>query len=107
MFTRVVELTSKTGKSKELSNAINGSALPILQKQGGFVDEILLVSNAEPDRVLALSFWKTRDDAERYHREQYKNLAESLRYLLAAEPLIRTFDMQTSSGLKNVTSRAA
>jgi quinol monooxygenase YgiN len=107
MFTRVVELTSKPGKSKELSNAINGSALPILQKQGGFVDEILLVSNAEPDRVLALSFWKTRDDAERYHREQYKNIAESLRHLLAAEPLIRTFDMQTSSGHKIVAGRAA
>ena len=86
MFTRVVELTSKPGKSKELSNAINENAMPILQKQGGFVDEILLVSNAEPDRVLALSFWKTRDDAERYHREQYKNVAESLRHLLGAEP---------------------
>jgi heme-degrading monooxygenase HmoA len=107
MFTRVIELTSKPNQSKELSNAINERALPILQKQGGFVDEILLVSNAEPDRVLALSFWKTRDDAERYHREQYKNVAESVRHLLATEPLIRTFDMQTSSGLKNVTSRAA
>ena len=107
MFTRVVELTSKPGKAKELSNAINEKALPILQKLGGFVDEILLVSDAEPDRVLALSFWKARDDAERYHREQYKNLAESLRYLFAAEPLMRTFDMQTSSGRKIVAGRAA
>lgn len=107
MFTRVVELTSKTGRSKELSNAINEKALPILQKQGGFVDEILLVSDAEPDRVLALSFWKTRDDAERYHREQYKNVAEALRHLLGTEPMIRTFDMQTSSGHKIVAGRAA
>ena len=58
MFTRAVELTSKPGKSKELSNAINEKALPILQKQSGFVDEILLVSNTEPERVLALSFAK-------------------------------------------------
>ena len=65
MFTRAVELTSKPGKSKELSNAINEKALPILQKQSGFVDEILLVSNTEPERVLALSFCQTRDDAER------------------------------------------
>lgn len=107
MFTRVIELTSKPNKSKELSNAIDEKALPILQKQGGFVDEILLVSNAEPDRVLALSFWKTRDDAERYHREQYKNVAEALRHLLVTEPMIRTFDMQTSSGHKIVAGRAA
>ena len=69
MFTRVVELTSKTGKAKELSNTINEQAVPILKKQHGFVDEIILNSDAEPDRVLALSFWKTKEDAERYHRD--------------------------------------
>src|ERR1019366_9755678 len=107
MFTCAVELTSKPGKSKELSNAINEKALPILQKQSGFVDEILLVSNTEPERVLALSFWQTRDDAERYQREQYKSVAENVRYLLGTEPVIRTFDMHSSSGLKNVIRRAA
>lgn len=107
MFTRVVELTSKPGKSRELSTAINEKAMPILQKQVGFVDEILLVSNTELDRVLALSFWKTRDDAERYQREQYKNVAETLRHLLRAEPVIRTFDVHTSNGLKIVAGRVA
>src|SRR5213592_112694 len=60
MFTRAVELTSKSGKSRDLSNAINEQVVPILKKQAGFVDEIVLVSDAERDRVLALSFWKTR-----------------------------------------------
>lgn len=107
MFTRVVEFISKPGKSKELSSAINEKAVPILQKQGGFVDELLLVSNAEQDRVVSLSFWKTRDDAERYQRDQYKNVAETLRHLLGTEPLIRTFEMHSSSGLKNVVAHAA
>ena len=80
MFTRVVEMTSKPGKSRELSNTINEKVMPILQKQGGFVDEMLLVSNVEPDRVLALSFWKTKEDAERYHRDQYKNVTETVRH---------------------------
>ncbi|MGB7586205.1 MAG: antibiotic biosynthesis monooxygenase [Terriglobales bacterium] len=107
MFTRVLELTSKPGKSRELSNAINEKAVPILQKQGGFVDEMVLVSNAEPDRILALSFWKTKEDAERYHREQYKNITDSLRHLMGSEPTIRNFDVHTSSGLKIVAGRAA
>ena len=55
------------------------------------MDEMLLASNAEPNRVLALSFWKTRDDAERYQREQYKNVAEMVRHLLGTEPIIRPF----------------
>ncbi len=38
MFTRVVELTSKSGKSKDLANAIDEKAVPILRKQRGFVD---------------------------------------------------------------------
>ena len=106
MFSRVVELNSKPGKVKELSNAINEKGMPILKKQNGFVDEIILNAEAEPDRVLALSFWKTKEDAERYHREQYKNIHESLRHLLQTEPNIRTFDVHTWTGQK-VAERAA
>ena len=65
MFTRVVELITKQGKSKELSNTITEKVLPILKKQKGFVDETLLVSDAPDNRILALSFWSTREAAER------------------------------------------
>ena len=60
MFTRTVEVTTKSGKAKELSNTINKKVLPILKKQAGFVDETVLVSDTEPSRVLALSFWNSR-----------------------------------------------
>ncbi len=66
MFTRTVEVTTKSGKAKELSNTINEKVLPILKKQAGFVDETVLVSDTEPSRVLALSFWNSREDAERF-----------------------------------------
>ena len=56
MFTRVVEMTSKSGKSQELAKIINEKGVPILKKQRGFVDEIVLVSHADPNCVLALSF---------------------------------------------------
>jgi len=59
MFTRVVELVSKQRKARELSSTINEKIVPILKKQPGFVDEIVLVSDADSNRVLALSFWKT------------------------------------------------
>jgi heme-degrading monooxygenase HmoA len=100
-------MTSKPGKSQELSNAINEKAVPILKKQQGFIDEIVLDSDAERDRVLALSFWKTKDDAERYHREQYQNIHESLRHLLEKEPNVRTFDVHTSTGHKIAAGKAA
>lgn len=107
MFTRVVELTCKPGKAHELSNTISEKGVPILKKQSGFVDEIILNSDAEPDNVLGLSFWKTKEDAERYQREQYKNVHDLVRHLLQTEPNIRTFDVHTSTGQKIAVERAA
>jgi heme-degrading monooxygenase HmoA len=68
MYTRVVELNSKSGKARDLCNAIDDKVLPILKRQTGFVDETVIVSDTEPNRVLALSFWHTREDAQRYAR---------------------------------------
>ena len=97
MFTRVVELTTKPGKNKQLSDTINDKVLPILKKQKGFVDETVLVSDKEDNRVLSLSFWNTKENAEEYHRAQYEKVHEMVRHLLEAEPLIRTFDVHTST----------
>jgi heme-degrading monooxygenase HmoA len=107
MFTRVVEFVSKPGKSREQSSANNDKVVPILKKQAGFVDEIVLVSDADPNRVLALSFWKTREDAQRYQREQYNTVREALQSLLEAESVVRTFDVHTSTGHKITAGKAA
>ncbi len=107
MFTRVVELTSKSGKSKELSDTINEKVVPILKKQRGFVDETVLVSDTESTRVLGLSFWNNKEDAERYHQEQYPKIHEMLKHLLETEPVIRTFDVHTSTTHKIAAGKAA
>ena len=107
MFTRVVELKSKSGKSKELTNTINEKVLPILKKQRGFADEIVLVSDTEPDRVLGISFWDTKEDAEMYHREQFPKIQDSVRHLLEAEPMIRTFNVHAHAGQKIAAEKAA
>lgn len=107
MFTRVVELSSKSGKAKELSNTINEKVVPILKKQHGFVDETVLVSDTEATRILGLSFWNSREDAERYHQEQYPKIHDMLRHLLETEPVIRTFDVHTSTSHRIIAGKAA
>jgi len=107
MFTRVVELTSKSGKTRELANTINEKAVPILKKQRGFVDETVLVSDTEPTRVFGLSFWNSREDAERYHQEQFPKIHEMMKHLLETEPNIRTFDVHTSTTHRIVAGKAA
>jgi quinol monooxygenase YgiN len=97
MFTRVVELRCKAGKTNEVATLASEKVLPILKKQQGFQDEIALVSNTDPTRVLALSFWNKREDAERYHHEQFPRIAEMMRPLCEGEPVVSTYDVNTST----------
>jgi heme-degrading monooxygenase HmoA len=107
MFTRIVELTSKPGKSRELSDTITDKVLPILKKQKGFVDETVLVSDKEANRVLGLSFWNTKEDAEQYHRAEYPIVREKLQHLLEFEPVIRTYEVHTSTTHRIAAGKAA
>ena len=107
MYTRIVEFTTKPGKASELCETINDKVLPILKKQAGFVDETVLASDAEATRVLALSFWNSKEDAERYHQEQYPAIHEMVRHLLEAEPVIRTFNVDSSTTHRIAAGKAA
>ena len=107
MFTRVVELTTKTGKARELCTTIDEKVLPILKKQAGFVDEAVLASDTDTNRVLGISFWNSKDDAERYHREQYPKINEMLAHLLETDPVIRTFEVHTSTTHRVAAGKAA
>ena len=107
MFTRFVEVTAKSGKAKELTTIINDKVLPILKKQTGFVDENLFVSDTEPNRVVAQSFWNSKEDAERYNREQYPAVHEMIQHLLETEPAVRTFNVDSSTVHKIAATRAA
>jgi heme-degrading monooxygenase HmoA len=107
MFTRIVELTTRPGQNEQLSAAINNQVLPILKRQKGFVDEMVLVSDKEPNRVLGISFWNSKQDAEQYHKAEYANVQETLRPMLDAEPTIRTFEVHTSTTHKITADKAA
>jgi heme-degrading monooxygenase HmoA len=107
MFTRVVTITTKTGKARELSRTINDKVLPLLKSQQGFVDEIVLVSEQNPERMLAVSFWREKDDAERYNREGFPAVNEIIRNLIEGAPKVETFDLEQSTVHKVAAGRAA
>ena len=107
MFTRVVEINAKSGKASELAKTIQEKVLPMLKKQKGFIDETVLVSDTEPNRIIGLSFWNSKDDAERYHQEVYPKVNEVLSPLLEQTPVIRTFNVHTSGTHKIAAGKAA
>jgi quinol monooxygenase YgiN len=95
MFTRMVEVYSESGKARELCNTIDERALPILKKQAGFVDETVMVSDADPNLILAISNWNRREDAERYALE-LDTVQKTIQHLLETDPTVRTFDVHTA-----------
>ncbi len=107
MFTRVVDIHTKSGKARELSTTVNEKVLPILKKQPGFVDEITLVSNTNPDRVLALSFWESEEQAQRYHNEQFQKINEIVTPLLQTPAKVETFNVDISTIQKISKGKAA
>ena len=107
MFTRVVEINCKPGLGKELTDTIHDKVVALLKKQRGFVDETILVSDTDPNLVMGLSYWNSKEDAERYHREEFHKVRELIQQYLKTEPVIRTFDVHTSTPHRIAAGRAA
>jgi heme-degrading monooxygenase HmoA len=107
MFARIVDIVSSPGKTRIINETIQNKLLPILRVHPGFVDEIVLQSDVEPDRFLTLSFWKTREEAELYNQQTYPAVKEVLRASLGADPVVRTFKVASSKACDISTGRAA
>jgi heme-degrading monooxygenase HmoA len=107
MFTRFVECHVKPDKKDDFNNKLRNDVLAILQKQPGFVDLIGLVSESDPDRVVSVSFWNSKQDAERYHREQFSRIAEMLKPVLKREPSVDTFNVDTWTTRRIAAGKAA
>lgn len=107
MFTRVVEITSKAGKARDLTRTVSDKVLTILRNQPGFMDEITLVSDEDPNRILAISFWNSKENAQAYQREQYNKVKETIRNLIEGDPQVRTFDVETSTVHSVIAGKAA
>jgi hypothetical protein len=105
MFARFVDFVTMPGKTRTLTETIQNKLLPILRVQPGFLDEIVLWSDVKPNRVATLSFWKTREQAERYRQETYPAVKEVLLHLLETDPVLRTFNV-ASSTTRNIGSEA-
>lgn len=107
MFTRVVEITSKPGKARDLTRTVSEKVLSILKNQPGFQDEITLVSDEDPNRILAISFWKSKEHADAYHRDQFSRVTEIVSNLIEGTPQVRTFEVEQSTVHKIAAGKAA
>jgi hypothetical protein len=100
MFAHVVECESKTGRSELVGNKLKSDVLPILQKQPRFVDFITLSNKTNPNRLVCVSFWTSREDSEEYHRQHYDSS-------LGVPATLETFAVNASTAHRTAVGRAA
>lgn len=65
--------------------------VPLLKKQMGFVDELLLVSPKTMESV-AISLWETKSYAEIYNRELYPRIEKMVEKFIEGVPFIQNFE---------------
>ena len=107
MHTLIIEGTLKPDKKAEFDTAWRNEILPALKKQVGFVDEMLLFETENPNRGVGLSFWKRQEDAERYHRDVFPQLVNSLRHLIDTAPTVRSFTVEAAETFRIPAGKAA
>jgi heme-degrading monooxygenase HmoA len=96
MFARLVTLQVKPNLVNEFPVTFEKEILPLLRKQKGFLDELLLVT-PEKREVVAISLWETKEYAETYNRELYPQIEKIVNRFVEGIPIVKKFEAEYST----------
>jgi quinol monooxygenase YgiN len=103
VFARSVSMNLKPNSVAEFNRAMEKEILPLLKKQTGFRDELVLVSSNGTEAV-GISLWDQKDNAEAYHRTTYSEVQKLLSKVIEGAPQVQTYDVSTSTLQKTAAS---
>lgn len=97
MFARILDCEVKLEKKEEFVKIIKNEVLPILKKQTGFL-EILPFSpeKMKEEKVITISLWTTKADAERYEREFYPKVLNIVKPFLTTPVNVSYHKLETT-----------
>ena len=92
MFVRKLSIRLKPDALVEFTRVFEQEIVPLLRRQKGFKDEIVLATAGSKD-VLALSLWETQEDADAYHSSTYKDVLKALASVVAGNTRVGAPDV--------------
>jgi len=97
MFARILDFEVKPEKKEEFLKVVKNEVLPILKKQTGFL-EILPFSpeKMREEKVITISLWTTKSDADRYEREFYPKAFDILKPFLTTPVNVNYYKLETT-----------
>jgi hypothetical protein len=93
MFSRHITMQIKKNLLPKFPEVIENEILPLLRRQKGFLDELVLTA---PDKteVVAISLWENKEFAEIYNREFYPEVIKILNKYVEGLPLVKMFEVE-------------
>jgi len=96
MYVRQVTAHFKPGKFDLLNQRLEEEVIPLLKKQSGFRDELSIFDKSK-DEAITMSFWDTKQDAEKYARDLYPSVHKKMKEALEDTPQVRAFEIANST----------
>ena len=96
MFARVVEFIPKFEKKDEFVKTVKNEILPLLKKQPGFLEILPLYPENRNEKVLNITVWMERKDAERYEREAFPKVEKTLQPYLTTPITTKLYIVETT-----------
>jgi heme-degrading monooxygenase HmoA len=97
MFARILDFEVKAEKKEEFVKAIKNQVLPILKKQNGFLEILpFFPENLKNNKVITISLWTTKQDADRYEREFYPKTFDTLKPWLTSPVVTNYYNLETT-----------
>ena len=96
MFARIVEFIPKLEKKEEFVKVLRNEVLPILNKQPGFLEILPFVPETNTEKMITISLWAEKRDAERYEQNVYPRVAEIVKPYLTTAITFKHYVVETS-----------
>jgi hypothetical protein len=96
MFARSISMRLKPNTVAEFNKAVENEILPVLLKQKGFQDKLVLVSSNGTEAV-GISLWDQKDSAEAYHRTAFPEVQKLLSKVIEGTPQVQTYEVSSST----------
>jgi heme-degrading monooxygenase HmoA len=96
MFARNVSIHLKSNMLSDYTRTFENDVLPLLRKQKGFKDEIILSNSGSLD-VVAISLWENKANAEAYNTSTYPEVLKTFARMIDGTPKVGTFESVTST----------
>jgi heme-degrading monooxygenase HmoA len=96
MFARILEFVPKQEKKQDFIRVFKDEVLPIMRKQHGFLEILPFFPEVKNEKVIAISLWSEKKDAERYERESFRKVEEILQPYLTTPITFKYYMVETT-----------